>query len=225
MKSLCVSAGEGGREVIIVDPSSDAGLAGCVEDAKTAVSGTAERSTARAEALAGFVSGRLGGAGGRDIVSRCESHLADLRRGTGSGGIPLGSIRVGVCRHRSILFKYLSDQPGIDLPCRLVRGIVDFGGQGGGGHAWNVVRVSGSGSDDAGEDHYVMDVMNYSLLDAGSFGALLRVGSAAAVTYERTGGGSMGGPSVLGHDPDAFGPGDLDDFGNFRDRLGMGGFG
>lgn len=55
-----------------------------------------------------------------------------------------------MCRHRSLLFKVLGDEAGLEVS--LVRGNMRSG-NGFGGHAWNEVRFS------SGETS-IMDVMN-----------------------------------------------------------------
>jgi sterile alpha motif and leucine zipper-containing kinase AZK len=50
--------------------------------------------------------------------------------------LPLGSLRVGLSRHRSLLFKVLADR--VNLPCKLVKGICYTGTDEG---AVNLVKV------------------------------------------------------------------------------------
>ncbi len=98
-------------------------------------------------------------------------------------------IGVGLCRHRSILFKYLCDHmhrlpaewgltaggdavPGA-IPCQLVRGI-HAAADGSGdieNHMWNVVRI--------GDKSFVVDVMQHPR-------QLLPVDSKEAQFYQRT---------------------------------------
>ena len=61
----------------------------------------------------------------------------------------IGEIRHGVCRHKSLLFKFLCDKTDID--CVLIRG--DVCGYENGGHAWNIVNIDSS--------NYMVDVRNY----------------------------------------------------------------
>ena len=75
-----------------------------------------------------------------------RSHVQALQQELNSNVIPLGRIRAGVCRHRSVLFKYLFDSvvttdpafASTALRCRLVRG--DYG-RSRAAHAWNIVRL------------------------------------------------------------------------------------
>ncbi|ONM27595.1 Leucine-rich repeat protein kinase family protein [Zea mays] len=61
-------------------------------------------------------------------------HLIKERRN--SGIVPIGSLQLGVCRHRADLMKYLCDRADPPIPCELVRGHLDYTP-----HAWNIVPV------------------------------------------------------------------------------------
>ena len=59
--------------------------------------------------------------------------------------------QVGVCRHRSLLFKLLCDKA--EIPCRLIRGqAFNYDGSFSINHAWNIVRIDGKS--------YGIDIMN-----------------------------------------------------------------
>jgi len=59
--------------------------------------------------------------------------------------------KVGVCRHRSLLFKLLCDKA--EIPCRLIRGqAFNYHGCFSINHAWNIVRIDGKS--------YGIDIMN-----------------------------------------------------------------
>ncbi|XP_066329800.1 probable serine/threonine-protein kinase SIS8 [Miscanthus floridulus] len=62
--------------------------------------------------------------------------------------LPLGSLRVGLSRHRSLLFKVLADR--VNLPCKLVKGICYTGTDEG---AVNLVKV------DFDSTEYIIDLM------------------------------------------------------------------
>ncbi|KAF3441720.1 hypothetical protein FNV43_RR15635 [Rhamnella rubrinervis] len=73
--------------------------------------------------LAKLVCNRMGGSattGEDDFVSLWRETSDDLKECLGSVVVPLGSLSVGLCRHRAILFKVLADI--IDLPCRIAKG-------------------------------------------------------------------------------------------------------
>ena len=142
-----------GREVIVVSPVRDEQLRKCVTEAQAAmdaaVAAHGNTTTVRAEALAAYCAERLGGKG--TTVAAVDAHIKQLQAAEGGRrGVALGMMTKGVCRHRSILFKFLCDQPDVNIACRLVRGEVEFEDGTGGGHAWNVVRVDDDDDDDGG---------------------------------------------------------------------------
>ena len=236
------------REVIVIDPSRDAELVEWVcqvaEDLTTSMRGASLAE--KLAVLAGRVAARLGDS--QDGSSRVhpasvEAAVQEVAAANG-GEVLLGTLRLGVCRHRALLFKLVCDEVGIG--CRLVRGwMADDEGKYH-GHAWNVVRVpstsgsstvsggGGAGEGKAGDDdveddekdgYYLVDVMNFHIIcpsppSASSSatpasptsslgGVLLHMGSDAAKAYMRSGGGSYGGPSVVGHDAGVFTAEDL----------------
>ena len=96
----------------------------------------------------------------------------------------MGELRVGVCRHRALLYKYCADRVG-GLSCRLVRGDYHQGDHGG-GHAWNVVMLNGQ--------PWLCDVMHKP-------GELYEEESTKATAYKRLaqrGGGDAGGGAGMG---------------------------
>ncbi|XP_019179574.1 PREDICTED: serine/threonine-protein kinase CTR1-like [Ipomoea nil] len=73
--------------------------------------------------LAKLVCNHMGGAasaGETDLVPIWKECRDDLKDCLGSIVIPIGNLSVGLCRHRSLLFKVLADT--IDLPCRIAKG-------------------------------------------------------------------------------------------------------
>ena len=72
----------------------------------------------KARVLALFVSNVFGG----DFPSTQSSsqEISALKILRNSNIIPIGEITRGVCRHRSILYKYLCDR--VSIPCELRRG-------------------------------------------------------------------------------------------------------
>ncbi|KAL5701118.1 hypothetical protein ACHQM5_026492 [Ranunculus cassubicifolius] len=71
----------------------------------------------------------------------CEKSLKTIKQTRNSVVVPIGSLRLGVCRHRAVLMKYLCDRMVPPVPCELVRGYLEFSP-----HAWNVVPVRRNGS-------------------------------------------------------------------------------
>ncbi len=130
--------------------------------------------------------------------SRVQSAVAQLSSNNTDHEVPLSALidlRLGVCRHRSILYKYLcdhmhrfpeqwgltaasqSDGSGVvrgAIPCQLVRGVQsDVAADGSDlaqNHMWNVVRL--------GSELFVVDVMQRP-------GQLLVAESKQAQEYQR----------------------------------------
>ncbi|KAH9621091.1 hypothetical protein KSS87_014533 [Heliosperma pusillum] len=55
-----------------------------------------------------------------DLVPIWEEFSIGLKDCLGSVVLPIGSLSIGLCRHRALLFKVLAD--AIDLPCRIAKG-------------------------------------------------------------------------------------------------------
>ncbi|XP_076903080.1 uncharacterized protein LOC143558035 [Bidens hawaiensis] len=70
------------------------------------------------------------------LLNLCEKSLQLVKSRRNSIIVPIGSLQFGVCRHRTLLMKYLCDRVEPRVPCELVRGYLDFAP-----HAWNVVVV------------------------------------------------------------------------------------
>lgn len=75
------------------------------------------------------------------------SFMDEMRHVTSAtkGLMDLGKITYGVCRHKSIMYKYICDRVGIS--CSLIRGNADDCG-----HTWNLVLIDGK--------QYLVDVRN-----------------------------------------------------------------
>jgi hypothetical protein len=73
------------------------------------------------QALARVVAEHMGGPCGHRALSRryAEASRA-LKARAGSVVLPVGQLRVGLARHRALLFKTLAD--ACELPCRMLRG-------------------------------------------------------------------------------------------------------
>lgn len=66
--------------------------------------------------------------------------------------VPIGFIKIGVCRHKSLLYKILCDH--FQLECMLIRGILKSKrGKILGSHAWNIVQIKGRA--------FIVDVRNH----------------------------------------------------------------
>ncbi|XP_047959666.1 serine/threonine-protein kinase CTR1-like [Salvia hispanica] len=75
------------------------------------------------EQLAKLVCNHMGDAasnGEDNLVTPWKECIDELKDCMGSVVLPVGSLSIGLCRHRTLLFKVLAD--GIGLPCRIARG-------------------------------------------------------------------------------------------------------
>ena len=73
------------------------------------------------QALAQVVANRLGGrCSYAELSQRYQPVVSALKAKQGCLALPIGSLSVGLARHRSLLFKTLADAS--ELPCRLLRG-------------------------------------------------------------------------------------------------------
>ncbi|CAL5059413.1 unnamed protein product [Urochloa decumbens] len=145
-----------GRDVaflaVLVDRERDYALKR-LEDraAAIAVQTRAQHGGAKlAQKIAGLVVNAMGGvvedADGMNREWSVKSRELSLR--LNSVVLPLGSLRVGLSRHRSLLFKVLADR--VNLPCKLVKGICYTGTDEG---AVNLVKI------DFDSTEYIIDLM------------------------------------------------------------------
>ncbi|GAA0166821.1 non-receptor serine/threonine protein kinase [Lithospermum erythrorhizon] len=109
-------------EVVLVDRRGDSRIRE-LEDKAQEIYFSSENKLALAEKLGKLVAVYMGGSfpveqsdlhGGWTLVSK---RLKDLQKCV---VLPIGSLTMGLCRHRAILFKKLADYVG--LPCRIARG-------------------------------------------------------------------------------------------------------
>ncbi|XVE61543.1 hypothetical protein DITRI_Ditri06bG0049100 [Diplodiscus trichospermus] len=109
-------------EVILVDRRSDPGL-NELQNRVHNISSSCITTKEVVDQLAKLVCNRMGGSsttGEDDFVSYWRECSDDLKDCLGSVVVPMGSLSVGLCRHRALLFKVLADT--IDLPCRIAKG-------------------------------------------------------------------------------------------------------
>ncbi|TYH54401.1 hypothetical protein ES332_D09G166200v1 [Gossypium tomentosum] len=109
-------------EVISVDRRSDPGLKD-LQNRVHNISCICITTKEVVDQLAMLVCSRMGGSSttGEDDFffywRKCSDNLKDC---LGSVVVPIGSLSLGLCRHRALLFKVLADM--IDLPCRIAKG-------------------------------------------------------------------------------------------------------
>ncbi|KAL4353570.1 hypothetical protein GQ457_06G009780 [Hibiscus cannabinus] len=109
-------------EVILVDRRSDPGLKE-LQNRVSNISSSCITTKEVVDQLAKLVCIRMGGSsttGEDDFVSFWRQCSDDLKDCLGSIVLPIGSLSIGLCRHRALLFKVLADT--IDLPCRIAKG-------------------------------------------------------------------------------------------------------
>ncbi|XVF76276.1 hypothetical protein PTKIN_Ptkin13bG0253200 [Pterospermum kingtungense] len=109
-------------EVILVDRRSDPGLKE-LQNKVHDISCSCVTTKEVVDQLAKLVCSRMGGSyttGEDSFISHWRECSDDLKEILGSVVVPIGSLSVGLCRHRALLFKVLADT--IDLPCRIAKG-------------------------------------------------------------------------------------------------------
>ena len=112
---------QGDREVVIVDRCGDVSLEEFMAYCFDEIGHIEDRCDASPE-LARLVAERMGGAAESDDALRetWESERARLIEQHGSLIFPVGSMKVGLQRHRAILFKAVADF--LEIPSQLLRG-------------------------------------------------------------------------------------------------------
>ncbi|KAL1819858.1 hypothetical protein ACET3Z_014727 [Daucus carota] len=105
--------------------------------------------TTLVQGLAVLVSDHMGGPVGDpdNMLKAWNNHSHYLQKDLGSMVLPLGSLTIGLARHRALLFKVLADSVGV--PCRLVKGQQYTGSD---DVAMNFVRIHGA-------REYIIDLM------------------------------------------------------------------
>ncbi|KAI3447501.1 hypothetical protein Pfo_004166 [Paulownia fortunei] len=109
-------------EVISVDQRGDPSLRELQNRIRT-VSSSSITTKEVVDELAKLVCNHMGRAasnGEDDLITIWKECSDDLKNRLGSIVLPIGSLSVGLCRHRSLLFKVLADIIG--LPCRIAKG-------------------------------------------------------------------------------------------------------
>ncbi|KAJ7971493.1 CTR1-like protein kinase [Quillaja saponaria] len=138
--TVCTDLQENGRipsleTLISVDPSTDSSLEVVLIDRRNdpslkelqnrvlSISCGCITTKEVVEQLAKLVCNRMGGSasvGEDDFISVWRECSDDLKDCLGSVVVPIGSLSIGLCRHRALLFKVLAET--IDLPCRIAKG-------------------------------------------------------------------------------------------------------
>ena len=137
------------REVLVVDRARDVNLQKHIQYANSLQK---LPEAERARKLAQYVDDVMNPQGGRYMSEQASRQMVNRYAGNEVliGDVPNIGGGGGVCRHRSILYKILGDEAGLNTS--LVRGNMATR-SGVGGHAWNEVRL-------ANGQTLVVDVMN-----------------------------------------------------------------
>ncbi|KAB5552302.1 hypothetical protein DKX38_009613 [Salix brachista] len=121
LKSVDPNA-DSAMEVVLIDQRSDPSLRELQNRAHD-ISCNCNTTKEVVDQLAKLVCYRMGGPtniGEDDFISIWKDRSDDLKYCLGSVVVPIGSLSIGLCRHRALLFKVLADM--IDLPCRIAKG-------------------------------------------------------------------------------------------------------
>ncbi|KAB5556332.1 hypothetical protein DKX38_007241 [Salix brachista] len=123
LMDLETNAGGSGFEAVIVNRKLDPALEELMQIAQCiALDWPATDVTILVQQLAELVTGHMGGPvkDANLILAKWMERSTELRTSIQTSVLPIGSINIGLSRHRALLFKVLADT--IKLPCRLVKG-------------------------------------------------------------------------------------------------------
>lgn len=153
-------------------PPMDEVFQGYIEEVRNTIQ-PLNTTTEQVEALASFVSNKMGGSVDRESLSTFsyELPIGQLKVELNSNIIPIGKIQTGIYYHRALLFKALADR--IALSCSLVRG--DYN------RAWNEVMLCDEVKDGQPKfppKSYIVDLMHIP-------GRLMSTDSPEATLYQR----------------------------------------
>ncbi|KAG5232596.1 CTR2 protein [Salix suchowensis] len=120
---LETNASSSGFEAVIVNRKTDPTLEELMQIAQCiGLDSPATNVAILVQRLAELVTGHMGGPvkDANLILSKWMERSSELRTSLQTSVLPIGSIDIGLSRHRALLFKVLADT--IKLPCRLVKG-------------------------------------------------------------------------------------------------------
>ncbi|XAR54550.1 Non-specific serine/threonine protein kinase [Bertholletia excelsa] len=123
LADLETNSGSSGFEVIIVNRTIDPSLEELLQVAQCiALDCSDGEVNVLVQRLAEFVTEHMGGPvkDANIMLARWMERSTELRTSLHTSVLPIGSLKIGLSRHRALLFKVLADNVG--LPCRLVRG-------------------------------------------------------------------------------------------------------
>ncbi|TKY52160.1 Serine/threonine-protein kinase EDR1 [Spatholobus suberectus] len=142
-----LEANPGGSEVVIVNRKIDPALEELIQIAQCIALDCPV--TILVQRLAELVTSHMGGPvkDANIMLARWTETRADLRTSLHTIVLPLGSLNIGLSRHRALLFKVLADN--INMPCRLVKGSHYTGVE---DDAVNIIKLEG-------EREFLVDLM------------------------------------------------------------------
>ncbi|XP_052193364.1 serine/threonine-protein kinase EDR1 [Diospyros lotus] len=122
LAALETNPGTSGFEVVIVNQTIDPSLEELLQIAHCISLDCAGKVSVLAQRLAEFVTEHMGGPvkDASIMLERWTERSTELRTSLHPSVLPIGSLKIGLSRHRALLFKVLADNVG--LPCRLVKG-------------------------------------------------------------------------------------------------------
>ncbi|KAF7144268.1 hypothetical protein RHSIM_Rhsim05G0150000 [Rhododendron simsii] len=123
LTDLETDPGSSGLEVIVVNRTIDPSLEELLQIAHCiALDCSAGEVSILVQTLAELVTEHMGGPvkDANIMVARWTERSTELRTSLHTTVLPIGSLKIGLSRHRALLFKVLADNVG--LPCRLVKG-------------------------------------------------------------------------------------------------------
>ena len=127
------------REIIVVDRANDPQLRNIIEFIKKQTRGMNEKE--KAQYLMDYIY-NLAGDGNSAVVNLHAVERAGVKMKLGD--IMTQNPPIAVCRHRSLLYKVLGDEIGLDV--QLQRGRFYQNAENQGGHAWNTVQFKDGSS-------------------------------------------------------------------------------
>ncbi|XP_023531003.1 serine/threonine-protein kinase EDR1-like isoform X2 [Cucurbita pepo subsp. pepo] len=122
LSDIEASFGSSGFEVVMVNMTVDSALEELVQIAQCIADCPGTEVRVLVQRLAELVMGHMGGPvkDANFMLARWMERSTELRTSLHTSVLPIGSINIGLSRHRALLFKVLAD--GIKMPCRLVKG-------------------------------------------------------------------------------------------------------
>ncbi|XP_023515854.1 serine/threonine-protein kinase EDR1-like [Cucurbita pepo subsp. pepo] len=122
LSDIEASFGSSGFEVVMVNMTVDRALEELVQIAQCIADCPGTEVRVLVQRLAELVMGHMGGPvkDAHFMLARWMERSTELRTSLHTSVLPIGSINIGLSRHRALLFKVLADS--IKMPCRLVKG-------------------------------------------------------------------------------------------------------